>query len=136
MSLAAYQVTPQADTAEAPESAVSSEAASVAASPLLTLNAPSDNWPNAQVQGALTERAGCLFIAGNIAVFPHDTTWDNPEVLFTDGTRAALGTRVNLGGGFWHLGPITQDDLPTFPISRVQVCADRTGISDFVLAGP
>jgi hypothetical protein len=104
--------------------------------PVITLNEESDSWPTALVAGRLSEHKGCLLIADNVAVFPRGTDWDAPDVVFSDGTRVAVGSQVTMGGGYFDAEAVTQDDLPIVPVAQVQACARRNAVTGFVWARP
>jgi len=79
---------------------------------------------------------GCLLIGTNVAVFPHGTEWRDPNLVFGDGTTAAVGTQVRMGGGYFDADAATHDGLPIVPVSRLQDCARRAGVEGFAWAMP
>jgi hypothetical protein len=103
---------------------------------VITLNTESNAWPAGVVRGLLVELDGCLLIGDSVAVFPHDTKWKEPTVLFRDGETITVGTQVRLGGGYYEAATITQADLPIVPMDKVQACAHRAGVTQFVWARP
>lgn len=104
--------------------------------PLITLTEESNAWPAAGVNGWLTERQGCLLIDDAIAVFPLGTDWTPPSVNFPNGESVLVDSRVRLGGGWFELQGVTQEDLPLMPVEEVRECSRRTGATQYVWAAP
>lgn len=109
---------------------------SASADPVITLNDEANAWPDAQVTGTLELREGCLLIDDSVAVFPLGTTWRSSDVVFENGMVATVGAHVSMGGGWFKVADVAQDDLPIVPMDKVQACAERTGAADFVWAQP
>jgi hypothetical protein len=104
--------------------------------PVIALLERSNFWPTAIVTGHLTERQGCLLIDDAVAVFPVSTEWDPPSVRFRNGDSVEVDSRVRLGGGWFPIEGVTQEDLPLMPVSEVRECARRTGATQYVWAAP
>ncbi len=104
--------------------------------PVLAMTVVAEYWPQAIVQGRLTEEAGCLLIGGSIAVFPAGTTWTSPSVTFPGGERSRVDTDVRLGGGTFDVAGLTQQGSPELPVSDVEACAESTGATEYVLVAP
>lgn len=116
-----------------PEVRSTATPALLAMPPVIALNAESEIWPTAGINGTLVERAGCLFIGADVAVFPYGTTWEEPDVVFSDGTRVTVGSRVRLGGGQYE---VAAGGSSIVPMSAVKACAQRSDATYYVWAMP
>lgn len=104
--------------------------------PVIALTSESSEWPAGIVTGRLTQSGGCLLIGRSVAVFPLDTEWDAPAVIFPGGERIEVGEHVRLGGGGAGVAGLTADGLPVMPVAEVRACAQRAGVADYVWAAP
>jgi hypothetical protein len=104
--------------------------------PLITLNSEANAWPDAVVEGELTERGGCLLIGGAIALFPAGTTWDPPRVRFSHDSTVEVGTHVVMGGGYGAVDDLTPAGSPIIPVPAMRACAAATGATQYAWASP
>lgn len=95
-------------------------------------------WPLAGVTGRLTLEQGCLLLAGDPVYWPNGTSWDatTQEVVFSDGSRLGLGSRLSGGGGGFSGADLAAVRPNTRAVSATLACIRRTDSEGATFAYP
>lgn len=120
------------------------EAPDTGSLPVITPDADWDSVPEAEVDGPLTMRDGCLLLDSEIVFWQHGTRWDQDAqaVVLADGTTVELGQQFTGGGGYYDL---RGDDSGALDVHvwlgreagrAIESCSGTTGITALVFAYP
>ena len=110
--------------------------------PVITPDAAWDSVPEAQVEGPLTLRDGCLLLDSEIVFWQHGTRWDDDAqaVILDDDTTVEIGEDFTGGGGHYDL---RGDDSGALDVRgwlgreagrAIESCSGTTGITALVFA--
>lgn len=97
--------------------------------PVIALAEEWSDYPYARYDNAsLSVRDGCLLVDGDVAFWPHGTSWDptTSEVVISDDTRLSLDDKPDLGGGAYSLNT-NWSWLGSAVANRVEGCLEKTG---------